>query len=89
MSEPVANGGADPDDQAEQVDQGIQRTLIAILAGWLVPGAGHAVLGRVRRVNLRLPPRQQALQHPAYRYRHCHRSRDVLPAAGQLHEGSC
>jgi hypothetical protein len=49
MSEPVANGGAGPDDQAEQVDQGLQRTLIAILAGWLVPGAGHAVLGRVRR----------------------------------------
>jgi hypothetical protein len=25
------------------------RTAVALIAGWLVPGAGHAVLGRVRR----------------------------------------
>ena len=28
------------------------RTLLAIIAGWLVPGAGHAILGRVRRAAL-------------------------------------
>ena len=55
MSEPVAIGLAEPDDQGgpvdppDQVDQGIQRTLIAMLVGWLVPGLGHVVLGRVRR----------------------------------------
>lgn len=25
------------------------KTVLALIAGWLVPGAGHAVLGRVRR----------------------------------------
>jgi hypothetical protein len=31
------------------VDASVGRTAVALVAGWLVPGAGHAVLGRVRR----------------------------------------
>jgi len=31
------------------VDVSSGRTAVALVAGWLVPGAGHAVLGRVRR----------------------------------------
>jgi hypothetical protein len=31
------------------VDVSSGRTLAALVAGWVVPGAGHAVLGRVRR----------------------------------------
>ena len=34
------------------VEVSLGRTLLAIIAGWLVPGAGHAVLGRVRRAAL-------------------------------------
>jgi hypothetical protein len=43
MTDPEANG------RARDVDQGIGRTLGAVLAGWLVPGLGHILLGRVRR----------------------------------------
>ena len=31
------------------VDVPLGRTVLALVAGWLVPGAGHAILGRVRR----------------------------------------
>lgn len=31
------------------VDVSLGRTALALAAGWLVPGAGHAILGRVRR----------------------------------------
>jgi hypothetical protein len=31
------------------VDATVGRTVVALVAGWLIPGAGHAVLGRVRR----------------------------------------
>jgi len=31
------------------VDVSLGRTAVALVAGWLVPGAGHAILGRVRR----------------------------------------
>jgi hypothetical protein len=31
------------------VDASLGRTVMALFAGWLVPGAGHAILGRVRR----------------------------------------
>jgi len=31
------------------VDVSLGRTALALVAGWLVPGAGHAILGRVRR----------------------------------------
>ena len=31
------------------VDVSSGRTLLALVAGWLVPGAGHAILGRARR----------------------------------------
>jgi len=33
----------------EPVDRGVRRTLISMFLGWLVPGLGHVVLGRVRR----------------------------------------
>jgi uncharacterized protein DUF6677 len=33
-------------------DVSFGRTAAALLAGWLVPGAGHAVLGRMRRAAL-------------------------------------
>ena len=31
------------------VDVSSGRTAVALVAGWLVPGAGHALLGRARR----------------------------------------
>jgi len=34
------------------VDVSLGRTLLALIAGWLLPGAGHAILGRVRRAGL-------------------------------------
>jgi hypothetical protein len=43
MTDPEANDGS------KSVDRGVQRTLFAVLAGWLVPGLGHVVLGRARR----------------------------------------
>lgn len=43
MTDPEGNG------LPETVDQGVQRTLLACLVGWLVPGLGHVMLGRVRR----------------------------------------
>jgi len=33
-------------------DVSLARTSVALVAGWLVPGAGHAVLGRMRRAAL-------------------------------------
>jgi hypothetical protein len=30
-------------------DVSLARTVLALVVGWLVPGAGHAILGRVRR----------------------------------------
>jgi hypothetical protein len=41
---PLAGGAAG--------DASFGRTLLALFAGWLVPGAGHAILGRVRRAGL-------------------------------------
>ena len=32
-----------------EVEVSFFRTAVALLAGWLVPGAGHAILGRARR----------------------------------------
>ncbi len=43
MTDPEGNGSP------EDVDRGVRRTLISVLVGWLVPGLGHVVLGRVRR----------------------------------------
>ena len=36
-------------ERSENVDRGVQRTLLAVLAGWVLPGLGHVLLGRVRR----------------------------------------
>ncbi|NIM01549.1 MAG: hypothetical protein GTN89_11995 [Acidobacteria bacterium] len=30
-------------------DRGVRRTLLSVFLGWLVPGFGHVMLGRVRR----------------------------------------
>src|SRR5258706_11098810 len=46
MTEPRPMAGRADDDVS------FGRTAAALLAGWLVPGAGHAVLGRVRRAAL-------------------------------------
>jgi len=43
MSGPEGNGAP------ETVDHGIRRTLVAVFVGWLVPGLGHVLVGRVRR----------------------------------------
>ena len=43
MSEPRPTAGRVNDDVS------FGRTLAALAAGWLVPGAGHALLGRMRR----------------------------------------
>lgn len=43
MTDPEGNG------RTEEVDRGIRRTLLAVFVGWLVPGLGHVMLGRVRR----------------------------------------
>lgn len=43
MTDPKGN------DRPEDVDRGVQRTLVSVLLGWLVPGLGHVILGRVRR----------------------------------------
>jgi hypothetical protein len=43
MTEPRATAGR------ADADVSFGRTAAALLAGWLVPGAGHAVLGRMRR----------------------------------------
>ena len=43
MSVPEGNGAP------EIVDHGIRRTLVSVFVGWLVPGLGHVLVGRVRR----------------------------------------
>ena len=43
MTDPEGNGLPEP------VDRGVRRTLFSVFLGWLVPGLGHIVLGRVRR----------------------------------------
>jgi hypothetical protein len=40
---------SDPEAGRAVNDVSPGRTAVALVAGWLVPGAGHAVLGRVRR----------------------------------------
>ncbi len=45
----MAERGAPDEPTVTPGDQGLPRTLLAVGLGWLLPGAGHVLLGRLRR----------------------------------------